>query len=157
MTRGPFDGKHGPPHPSSLRKGDEGHTNKSKSSPRSPPHGIGGSSHGYTLWMCLKKPRSPSEVVSELSRLKQTLHRLAARCKNLARVCTLLQGFGGYTHGCASAPPRNVTHIQRGRKPYQKLQPLRYPLIIPAKARGLLSGTAIGGPLTMGEITLSKK
>jgi hypothetical protein len=57
---------------------------------------------------------------------------------------------------CASALPRNVTHIQRGRKSYQKLQPLQNPLIIFPKARVLLSGIAIRGPLTTGKITLSR-
>ena len=52
-------------------------------------------------------------------RLKQTLGkhvtRMAeelARLKDLARVSSLLQGLGGYTRGCARAPPRKFSHTQ---------------------------------------------
>jgi hypothetical protein len=39
----------------------------------------------------------------------------------------LVQGFGGYTRGCASAPPRNSTTTMREESPISKRQPLRVP------------------------------
>jgi hypothetical protein len=66
--------------------------------------------------------------------------------KNLAGMHALLQGFGGYTRGCASAPPQNVTPSRREESPNRKHQPLQVPTDTAAKAQGLLSGTAIGVP-----------
>jgi hypothetical protein len=66
--------------------------------------------------------------------------------KNLAGVRAVLQGFGGYTRGCASAPPRNKTTTKREESPIRKHQPLRVPTDTAAKARGLLSGIAIRVP-----------
>jgi hypothetical protein len=39
----------------------------------------------------------------------------------------LLQGFGGYTRGCSSAPPRNGTTSRREECPISKHQPMRDP------------------------------
>jgi hypothetical protein len=47
--------------------------------------------------------------------------------KNLAGASSLLQGFGVYTHGCASVPPRNSTTNRREESPISKHQPLRVP------------------------------
>jgi hypothetical protein len=87
MTRGPFSGKHGLPHPSPLRKGGEGHTNKSKSSPRSPPHGsgLGGSLHNYTFWTCLKKATSP------IGYSEQTLRDSSRAWSTSFRTCKIVE------------------------------------------------------------------
>jgi hypothetical protein len=61
--------------------------------------------------------------------------------KNLAGASSLLQGFGVYTHGCASAPPRNSTTNRREESPISKHQPLRVPNGY--HRRG--SGATIGG------------
>jgi hypothetical protein len=58
----------------------------------------------------------------------------------------LLQGFGGYTRGCASVPPRSSTTSRRERCPISERQPLQDPTDITIEARGLLSGTTIGVP-----------
>jgi hypothetical protein len=58
----------------------------------------------------------------------------------------LLQGFGGYTRGCTSAPPQNSTASRREECPISKRQPLRDPTDTTTEARGLLSGTTIGVP-----------
>jgi hypothetical protein len=58
----------------------------------------------------------------------------------------LLQGFGGYTSGCANAPPRNSTASRREECPISKRQPLRDPTDITTEAWGLPSGIALGVP-----------
>jgi hypothetical protein len=66
--------------------------------------------------------------------------------KNLAEMHALLQGFRGYTRGCASAPPQNVTTFGSEESPNRKHQTLWVPTDTAAKAQGLLSGIAIGVP-----------
>jgi hypothetical protein len=51
-----------------------------------------------------------------------------------------LQGFGGYTRGCASAPPQNSTAIRREEGSISKRQPLR----VPNKYHRRGSGATIG-------------
>ena len=41
----------------------------------------------------------------------------------LGRVQTLLQGLGGYTRGCANAPPRRKLHTFENQNPLQGLCP----------------------------------
>jgi hypothetical protein len=88
--------------------------------------------------------------------LKQTQNEPTIQLlSNLERVHTLLQGFVGYTRGCASAPPRK-THAHSKGKSHKELPAFAKLITILAKAQGLLSGTAIRGPLTKGRTTLSK-
>jgi hypothetical protein len=76
MTRSPLDGKHGSPHPSSLRKGDEGHNAKSRTRPDHPHPGQGSGA---------PRTATPSECVSRLqksmkgrppSKMRKTLQSL---------------------------------------------------------------------------------
>ena len=53
----------------------------------------------------------------------------------LGRVQTLLQGLGGYTHGCADAPHGETSHI------FEDYNPLYIPIpsvILPVKEKGIL-------------------
>jgi hypothetical protein len=52
-----------------------------------------------------------------------TSHTSTIGKKNLAGAPTLLQGFRGYTCGCANAPPRNNTVSRREECPISKRQP----------------------------------
>jgi hypothetical protein len=70
-----------------------------------------------------------------------TLHTGRLYEQNLARVPMLLQGFGGYTRGCASAPLRNSTTTRRGEHPISKRQPLQ--VTNEYHCRG--SGATVGG------------
>jgi hypothetical protein len=95
-----------------------------------------GSTHGYTSWQCTERRCTPSTYAWHRPgrlkycrrRLRLTPHTLvdSAR-KNPAGAPTLLQGFRGYTHGCASTPPRNCTASRREECPISKRQPLRDP------------------------------
>jgi hypothetical protein len=58
----------------------------------------------------------------------------------------LLQGFGGYTHGCASAPPRNNTTTRREERPISKRQPLRVPNGYHRRGSGAIAGKATRVP-----------
>jgi hypothetical protein len=70
------------------------------------------------------------------------------RCeKNLAGAPTLLQGFGGYTRGCASAPLRNSTTTKREGHPISKRQPLRVPNGYYRRGSGATVGDDHKGPL----------
>jgi hypothetical protein len=69
----------------------------------------------------------------------------------------LLQGFGGYTRGCASAPPRNSTAARREECPISKRQPLRVPDGYHSKGSGATVGDNHKGPLIAGEKPLFRK
>jgi hypothetical protein len=72
-----------------------------------------------------------------------TSHTDKMLCKNLAGAFMLLQGFRGYTHGCASAPPRNSTATRREECPISKYQPLRVPNGYHCRGSGATVVTAI--------------
>jgi hypothetical protein len=63
----------------------------------------------------------------------------------------LLQGFGGYTRGCSSAPPRNGTATGREERPISKRQPLRFPNGYHRRGSGATVGDGHKGPLITGE------
>jgi hypothetical protein len=67
--------------------------------------------------------------------------------KNLAGAPTLLQGFGGYTRGCASAPPRINTATRREERPISEDQPLRVPNGYHRGGTGATVGGSHKGPL----------
>jgi hypothetical protein len=71
--------------------------------------------------------------------------------KNLAGASTLLQGFGGYTRGCASAPPRNSTATRREESPISKRQPPRVPNGYHHRGSGATVRDSHKGPLVTGE------
>jgi hypothetical protein len=85
------------------------------------------------------------------------LHGLAAQHENLARVRTLLQGFRGYTRGCTSAPPQECHTHREGKKVLPKASTFAESSDYPCKDSVATVGDSHRGPLTMGEITLSKK
>jgi hypothetical protein len=58
----------------------------------------------------------------------------------------LLQGFGGYTRGCASAPPRNGTATRGKSIPSASISLCGFLTDTTAEARGLLSRTTIRVP-----------
>jgi hypothetical protein len=68
----------------------------------------------------------------------------------------LLQGFGGYTHGCASVPPRNSTAVRREESPISKHQPLQVPNGYHCRGSGATVGDNHKGPLITGETPLLK-
>jgi hypothetical protein len=70
--------------------------------------------------------------------------------KNLAGAPTPLQGFGGYTRGCASAPPWNSTTSRREGCPISKHQPLRDPNGYHRRGSGATVGDSHRGPLKTG-------
>jgi hypothetical protein len=71
--------------------------------------------------------------------------------QNLALAPTLVQGFGGYTCGCASAPPRNSVATRREERPISKHQPLRVPDGYHRRGSGATVGDSHKGPLITGE------
>ena len=56
----------------------------------------------------LKGMPKPAETNAEW--LRHPIDHMYAILKALGRVFTLLQGLGGYTRGCADAPPRRILH-----------------------------------------------
>jgi hypothetical protein len=62
----------------------------------------------------------------------------------------LLQGFMGYTRGCASAPPRNNTATGKEECPINKHQPLRVPDRCNCRGLGATVGDNHKGPLITG-------
>jgi hypothetical protein len=96
---------------------------------------LGCSMHGCTSWTCTERkrmsyvctaPQSPAETLSKPAKTN-TSHTDKILWKNLAGAFTLLQGFGVYTHKCASAPPRNSTTTRQEESPISNRQPLRVP------------------------------
>jgi hypothetical protein len=79
-------------------------------------------------------------------RLKLTPRTPADSAKNPARAPTRLQGFGGYTRGCASAPPRNSTTFRREGCPISKHHPLRDPNGYRRRGSGATVGDSHRGP-----------
>jgi hypothetical protein len=69
----------------------------------------------------------------------------------------ILRGFGGYTHGCASAPPRNGRATRREESPTNKHQPLRVPNRYHRRGSGATVGDSHKGPLITGENPLFRK
>jgi hypothetical protein len=63
----------------------------------------------------------------------------------------LLQGFGGYTRGCASTPPRNGTATRAEEHPISKHQPLRVPNRYHRRGSGATVEDDHKGPLITGK------
>jgi hypothetical protein len=76
--------------------------------------------------------------------------------KKLAGAFKLLQGFGGYTRGCASTPPWNSTTTRKEECSISKLQPLRVPNRYHCRVSGATIGDNYKGHLITGETPLSK-
>jgi hypothetical protein len=93
----------------------------------------------------------PKPAETNTSRTDKTLW------KNLAGAFTLLQDFGGYTRGYASAPPRNSTATRREESPISKRQPLQVPNGYHYRGSGATAGDNHKGPLISGENTPFKK
>jgi hypothetical protein len=138
------------PHPSALRKGGEGAYGQAGeldlialSGPRlgaqrtATPPGYA-PNVGKCRYVRMAPPR-PAET--------NTSHTGSTLWKNLAGVCTLLQGFGGYTRGCTSASPWNGTTIKKEESPIRKHQPLRVPNGYRRKGSGATVGDGHKGPL----------
>jgi hypothetical protein len=129
MIRGPLDGSHGHLTLPSCERTAKGRTNKSESSPRSPRVGPGSGArhtatppgHAPNVGECRYMRMSPPRPAETLLRPAETntSHTDNTLWENLARVFTLLQGFGGYTRGCASTPSEQHNN-QEGRKSYQQ-------------------------------------
>jgi hypothetical protein len=68
-----------------------------------------------------------------------------------------LQGFGGYTRGCASASPRNNTATKREEHPISKHQPLLVPNRYQRRGSGVTVGDSHKGPLIIGEKPISSQ
>jgi hypothetical protein len=62
----------------------------------------------------------------------------------------LLQGFRGYTRGCASAPPRNVTTSRREESPLESTSLCRFLCIPLQKLKGYCRGQPLGSPNNRG-------
>jgi hypothetical protein len=58
-----------------------------------------------------------------------------------------MQGFGGYTRGCTSAPPRNNIATRKEERPISKHQPLRIPNGYLRRGSGVTVGDSHEGPL----------
>jgi hypothetical protein len=95
-------------------------------------------------------PPRPAETLP-MPAETNTSHTDKTLCKNLAGAFTLLQGFGGYTSGCASAPPRNNTATRREECLISKRQPLRVPNRYDRRGSGATVGDNHKGPLITGE------
>jgi hypothetical protein len=145
------------PHPSVPRIDGEGtykqdgeHPSITLTGPR-----LGGSMHDYTSWQCTKCRCMPSTSARHhrgrpkycRRRLKQHLAHRQTLQKNLAGAPRLLQGFWGYTRGCASAPPRNSTTSRREEHPIRKRQPLQDPNGYHHRGSGATVGDSPRGPL----------
>jgi hypothetical protein len=137
MIRDPLDGSRGHLNPPPCEGVAKGRINKSESSPRSPRAGPGSRArrtatppgHAPNATGCRHVRMAPPRPAETLSRPAETntSHADKTFWKNLVGAFTLLQGFGGYTRGCASAPPRNSTATRSEERPTSKLQPLRVP------------------------------
>jgi hypothetical protein len=75
--------------------------------------------------------------------------------KKLARMHTLLQGFGGYTHGCASAPHGTSQHSE-GKKVLRESLSLCESLQIPLQRLEATVRDSHRGPLKRGKSPLPK-
>jgi hypothetical protein len=167
MIRDPLDGSRGHLTPLSRGRTAKGRMDKNASFPRSPRlgPGSGGSTHGYTSWRapnadsCRYVRTAPARPARTLLMPAETnTSHTGKRCeKNLARAPTLLQGFGGYTHRCASAPPRNNTAARREERPISKHQPLRVPNGYHRRGSGATVGDRHKGPLITGENPFFRK
>jgi hypothetical protein len=145
----------------------KGRTNKSESSPRSPRVGPGLGARrtatppghalnaGECLYVHMAPPR-PAETLP-MSTETNTSHTNKTLRKNLAGSFTRLQGFTGYTRGCASVPPRNNTTTRREESPISKRQPLRVPNGYQCRGSGATAGDSHKGPLITGENTPFEK
>ena len=74
----------------------------------------------------LKRMLKPAEIM--LRPAETNVEWLRHPVEALGRVLALLQGLGGYTHGCTDAPPwRNITH--------SRSKTLRRPALTPSSAQ----------------------
>jgi hypothetical protein len=101
-------------------------------------------------------PLRPAETPPRLGETN-TLHTDKRLWKNLVGASSLLQGFGGYTHKCDSAPPRNSTTTRREESPISKRQPLWVPNGYHYRGSGPTVGDSHKGPLISRENTPFEK
>jgi hypothetical protein len=105
--------------------------------------------------VCMAPPR-PAETLPTLAETNAS-HTDKLCEQNLAGAPTLLQGFGGYTRVCASAPPRNSTTTRREEHPISKHQPLWVPDEYHCRGSGATVGNSHKGPLITGENPIFRK
>jgi hypothetical protein len=103
----------------------------------------------------MAQPR-PAET-PPMSARTNTSHTDKCCEKNIAGAPTLLQGFEGYTRGCASAPPRNITATRREEHPISKRQPLWVPNGYHRRGSGATVRDGHEGPLITGNKPLFRK
>jgi hypothetical protein len=130
MIRDPLDGSRGHLTTPSCGRMAKGRADKLESSPQSPRLGLGSGARrtatppghapntGKSQYVRMALPRLaetlPMPAKTNTSYTNKTLW------KNLVGAPMLLQGFGGYTRGCASVPPRNRTATRREEKSHQQ-------------------------------------
>jgi hypothetical protein len=85
--------------------------------------------------------------ISPMPAETNTPHAGRSCVKNLAGAPTLLQGFGGYSRGSASAAARNRTSDQGEERPISKRQHLRDPNEYAHRCSGATVGDNHEGPL----------
>jgi hypothetical protein len=166
MIRDPLDGSRGHLTPPPCEGAAKGRVNKPESSPRSPRAGPSSGARrtatppryapntGECRYVRVAPPRS-AETLPKLAETN-TSHTDKMLRKNLAGAFTLLQGFGGYTRGCASAPPRNNTAMRGEESPISKRQALRVPNRYHCRGPGATIGAAIGIPNSQGKCPFRK-
>jgi hypothetical protein len=138
------------PHPSALRKGGEGvHKTSSRAHldrlEWARARGLDARLH--LLDMHRTQVNADTCVWHRRGWLKQTPRTLATHCGKTLLECThSTKSSGGYTRGCASAPPQNGTTTRREERPIRSTNLCRFLTETAAKAWGLLSETAIRVP-----------
>jgi hypothetical protein len=104
----------------------------------------------HRMQACAKNMRTtPPRSAETLPTLAETNTSHTGRHygKNLVGAPTLLQGFEGYTCGCAIAPPWNGIATRREEYPINKHQPLRVPSGYHRRGSGATVGDSHRGPL----------
>jgi hypothetical protein len=166
MIRDPLDGSRGsqPPCPAERRRRDVRTRRRVR-----PDRLVWAQSRGLDAWLHLLDMHRTHMNVDTCAwhrrgrlkhyrcRLKPTPRTLANAVENLAGTPTLLQGFGGYTRGCASVPPQNNTATRREERPISKHQLLRVPNGYHRIGSGATVGDSHKGPLITGKNPLLRK
>jgi hypothetical protein len=155
------------PHPLSRGRTAKGRMDKTESSSRSPRLGPGSGARrtatppGYALnadecrYVCMAPPR-PAETLS-MPTETNTSHTGKHCEKTLQEHPCSCKASGGYTHGCASVPPRNSIATRREERPISTHQPLRVPNGYHRRGSEATVGDSHKGPLITGEKPISSQ